>query len=107
MVLARERALELHKQMWSDMQKELGDSASCNDRLYYKDYWCESHFPNENIYNSCFLCEYSTNKYGGCGYDGELCIIDWGCGGCTDGAINCYHSPISEILALPERKIDG
>ena len=44
--ITRENALKLHRQMWSDMQRDLGDCPSLNDRLKYKGQWCREHFGN-------------------------------------------------------------
>ena len=109
MELTRERALELHRQMWSDMQKELGDNAYGVDRIFYKEEWCEKHFPNERIANDCFLCEYAQeNKKRNC----NICPIKWATENNEDATtVYCcyddyyYHAPISEILALPEREL--
>ena len=59
MKLTKEQALELHRQMWSDMQNSLGDYPWSDEREDYKQEWCEDHFPNEDISFYCFLCEYN------------------------------------------------
>ena len=58
-------------------------------------------FPDEKIDNNCFLCEYAVRHYDTtpCNY----CPINWGLGGCVAGNVSYDRSPISEILALPER----
>lgn len=116
--LTREEALQLHREMWTDMQKELGDCPSAKDRKRYKGKWVREHGYTD-VLSNCFLCEYVVNKprdrYGvdSC----TLCPIDWGSlsddgfGSCT--STYCFESregdaiytdaPISEILALPER----
>lgn len=98
MILTREEALKYHHLMWEDMRNALGDNPRAYERIRFKDKWCAEHFPNEHIYCSCFLCEYAENNYGnGC------CLIDWPGGTCV--AHDYYYTaPISEILALPERK---
>ena len=107
MKLTRERALELHRQMWGDMQRDLGDMPNSVQRINYKREWCLAHFPHEQIENSCFLCEYDKSS----GRDNcESCPIRWAY---EDDCTVCYctnygyyyRAPISEILALPERKI--
>ena len=112
--LTREKALELHRQMWSDMQKDLGDNPPRTIRGDYKRYWLRKHFPElaaiddyEIIRNNCFLCEYADDNYGDC-----KCLIDWPCGRCEDGdeyedERNWSYMPISKLLALPERKMEG
>jgi hypothetical protein len=111
MDLTREEALKLHRQMWSDMQKELGDCPDGKDREAYKDDWCNEH-GFENLTNYCFLCEYSHDK------SPSLCChcpVKWPtwAGTCFSGYLedgtklggNYYHAaPISVILALPERE---
>ena len=100
--LTRERAFELHRQMWTDMRKDLGDNPGRIDRIYYKRNWIESHFPEyENIRNNCFLCEYAGFNYGYC-----ECLIEWPCGRCEDAdeeydMRNWQYMPISKLLALP------
>lgn len=105
MKLTREEALELHRQMWSDMQNSLGDSPSLAERINFKKWWCNKHFPSERIVSFCFLCEY-TKQYGK--YCCDHCPIKWdddydddNCGGI---GVNYECSPISTILALPVRE---
>ena len=99
MKLTKEDALNLHRQMWSDMQKALGDNPKDYERTQFKEKWCAKHFPDENIFNSCFLCEYVNNNNVSC------CLIDWPYRTCATHSYY-YNAPISEILALPERKED-
>lgn len=95
MVLTRERALELHRKMWSDMQKTLGDNPMPGKRVCFKENWIKEHFPNAEIINNCFLCEYVENETLNC----RRCPIEWPGAFC-----GTYHltEPISKILALPE-----
>lgn len=113
MKLTREKALELHRKMWTDMQRELGDCPTACQRVIYKERWCEN-YGYKGICNDCFLCEYTAGLDISC----DDCPIDWGslstnedetiCMGRYDGfgGIGFIHSTalISEILALPERK---
>ena len=104
MTLTREDAVRLHRKMWSNMRDELGDNPSIDDRCDYKVRWCKEHFPNEYIQYHCFLCEYDKMH----GNDCKHCPIYWGrtiCLGCTNNNVNYKRSPISEILALPEREV--
>lgn len=110
MNLTREQALFYHRQMWNDMQKELGDNAYGVDRIIYKEEWCQEHFPNEHIKNDCFLCEYAKIKE----YiiNCNKCPIKWTTEDNNDAVTTycCYDNyyydtPISEILALPEREL--
>lgn len=97
--LTREKALELHRQMWSDMQKDFGDTPSLNIRNLYKKHWCEMH-GFEDIANYCFLCEYVKNFALNC----NCCPIKWPAVFCGYGDTSYRFSPISKILALPERE---
>lgn len=91
------------------MQKKLGNYAMGGDRVLYKSEWCQLYFPNENIANDCFLCEYALkNKKRNC----NMCPIKWTTENNKDAitAYCCYNdyyyrAPISELLALPERKL--
>ena len=110
MKLTRERAIELHRQMWTDMQREFGDKPAFIDRFIFKADWHRNHFPKENIVADCFLCEYARQFNDGRGKC-EYCPIDWSNGGkdsrcsCTGGSIQYDDAPISVILALPEREV--
>lgn len=112
MELTREKALELHRQMWSDMQKELGDNPSTYERQVFKATWCIKHGFN-NIYADCFLCEYDTQHIPTDSLHCK-CLIDWKpltntsfCNGHTDNGefIGYENAPISKILELPEREV--
>jgi len=97
MNLSKEEALRLHREMWSDMQKELGDCPSGEKRIAFKKHWCESH--GYNVRYNCFLCEYNYQvSIFSCRNN---CPIKWPNGTCYTG---CYYylAPISEILALEE-----
>ncbi len=103
MELTREKAIELHRQMWSDMQTALGDCPSHEERLEFEYRWCSSHTPRCNPLCNCYLCEYVMQAHIGC----DDCPIDWGTkDGCVSGKskIDFRYSSISKILALPERK---
>lgn len=109
MKLTKEQALELHRKMWTDMQKDLGDNPDAWDREKYKLEWCRRYFGTESIMNTCFLCEYADPEHT---YDRPKlcadCPIDWGTNyrfiyPCEAGPTTWQCSPISEILALPER----
>ena len=108
--LTREKALELHRQMWTDMQNDLGDEPSGRARARYKRNWLKNHFPElvagdddySIIRNNCFLCEYADEDYGWC-----ECPIAWPNGRCEDDydeAGDWRYMPISKLLALPERE---
>lgn len=113
--LTREEALRLHREMWTAMQKTLGDDPEPRFREGFKRDWMCKH-GYDDVANDCFLCEYSC--------DGRLthcsdCPIDWsplcaeGLDFCTsmyrfecrNGGYAVYtNATISEILALPERR---
>lgn len=97
MKLTKEEAIFYHRQMWSDMQKELGDNPNETDRIHFKKDWVCSHFPEERIFNNCFLCEYTSFKRLDC----DKCPIKWNGDYCGTYYI---RAPISELLALPERE---
>lgn len=106
MKLTKKEALELHRQMWGDMQNILGDCPWSDEREDYKREWCEDHFPNEDISSYCFLCEYDDQFED---YFCRHCPIDWSNGGededsCVRGRFEYDMSPISDILALPVRE---
>lgn len=122
MDLTREQALKLHREMWGDMQKKLGDNPSSFDRSIYKAKWIRKHGYPSNVKNACFLCEYALkesgyDKYKMCNY----CPIDWSeltpdesskkYGFCTYASPDLFEifeiwqtAPISQILDLPERE---
>jgi hypothetical protein len=110
--ITREEALRLHREMWTDMQKELGDCPSELSRVEYKQKWCDEH--GYIVTSSCFLCEYAYSKSmiynkDTCAY----CPINWKplsndkfnycASDCRYGNEIFLCAPISEILALPER----
>lgn len=106
MHLSKEMALILHRMMWSDMQKELGDNPSPDMRNKFKTDWIHRMFPGEYISNHCFLCEYAGTD--GC----SKCPIDWGnveiskwFAHCVGNNTSYLSTPISEILALPEKDV--
>lgn len=100
MELTREEALRLHRQMWTEMQEALGDCPPPKHRIRFKETWCINHTPEHIPKNDCYLCEYASQIDDSC----EFCPIDWGGSDCLNNKINCRYSPISKILALPERK---
>lgn len=105
--LTREEAIILHRQMWTDMQAELGDNPPYHERVTFKKKWVEKYFPNEHVNSDCFLCEYaqqvSKDSFTRC----RNCPIAWNSGlfpNCRS-IIDYRFSPISVILALPEREV--
>ena len=107
MKMSEEMAVRLHRMMWSDMQKELGDTPDASDRNRFKEKWCETHFPGEYIHFNCFLCDYCGHDYSDNGCD--KCPIEWPDGVCSrvfgqpPAKTDYRFAPISEILALPTR----
>ena len=114
MKLTKQQALTLHRQMWSDMQRDLGDCPTARQRINYKDTWCAEHLPDDPIQESCFLCEYADQHIKDFDKPCEECPIIWPnenevdkyfcCNGRENGRY--YIMSISELLALPERKTD-
>lgn len=97
MRLTKEEAVFYHHQMWKEMREKLGDNPEKKDRVHFKKDWVRSRFPDEQIFNNCFLCEYTNLK----GLDCDSCPIKWHNDYC---GVYYLHAPISNILALPERK---
>ena len=110
MDLTREQALKLHREMWGDMQKKLGDNPPFIARLRFKLEWCEN-TGFVNIRASCFLCEF--DKHHSTSDRKCNCPIDWRpltktsfCDGYVDDKYIGYgNAPISAILALPESEV--
>lgn len=101
-MLTREEALRKHREMWTAMREALGDCPGKWERMRFKIDWCKQH--NEGAtYCHCYLCQYT--------YEHELtcddCPVDWGNDplSCSGEPVNYKYSPISEILALPEREV--
>ena len=111
MDLTREEALKLHREMWTDMQEELGDNPDGDDREEYKCKWCLEH-GFRYLQNRCFLCEYSHDKSP---WFCHHCPVKWPTryGTCISrfledgtklGGDYYLTAPIREIIALPERE---
>lgn len=101
--MIKEYAVFLHRRMWMDMQRDLGDNPYPFERALYKIEWCKKHFPHKIIDNGCFLCEYTRGKDDRCE---EICPIIWAGGDCMANG-SCYRTmPISKLLAQPMRKDD-
>ena len=114
MTLTREQALRLHREMWTDMQKELGDCPTYGKRRDFKRKWMHQRFPFKVVLSNCFLCEYANLIL--CEFSGlrrcSYCPINWGkngelgnfCEKTVGVGIDWRYSPISDILALPEKE---
>lgn len=112
--LTREEAVALHREMWADMQANLGDNPSYQERVVFKRKWVEKYFSNEHVNSNCFLCEYaesvvedSFTRCRACpiAWNSHLipnCRPSWGCG---TAKVDYRYSPISAILVLPEREV--
>lgn len=117
MELTREKALELHRKMWTEMRKELGDNPTPSERQDFKSMWCSEHFPEEVVVHNCFLCAY-VKKHPCTNYACINCPINWNSLKKYDFEANrCYASykgdnpneiyltaPITSILNLPEKR---
>lgn len=114
MKLTREQALSYHRQMWTDMQRDLGDYPTGGQRIQYINIWCVEHLPDDSIPESWFLCEYADQHIKDFDKPCEGCPIIWPNENevnkffCCNGRENnrYYNMPISQLLALPERKTD-
>lgn len=95
MKLNRTLAVALHRAMWTDMQIELGDNPTPNQRSEFKVAWILKYFPNENVIHYCFLCEYAHRC--------SACPIRWPGGHCARPDFSYISAPICDILALPEK----
>ena len=119
MDLTREDALTLFRMMWTDMQNELGDNPDYDQRIDYKEKWINERFPYKRVRHDCFLCEYAISKEGVhtnvCSAVCAYCPLKWTAKHISNTCegydyFNTLHnydwrySPISEILALPERE---
>lgn len=116
--LTREQTLLLHREMWEDMQNELGDDPTPTRRVEFKHRWLNARGYSD-VECSCFLCEYA--RYDGDTEKCDMCPIDWtalasdendpsSIGTClasrysgTPAKPIYRFATISEILALPER----
>lgn len=98
------------------MQAELGDNPSYLERVDFKKKWVEDHFPNEHVNSNCFLCEYAQRVTKDSFTRCRACPIAWNfklIPNCNPGAwrvegtnaVDYRYSPISAILALPEREV--
>lgn len=104
MKLTKEEAIFYHRQMWSDMQRDLGDCPSYWERDNYKLQWCREH--HYSILSNCFLCEYTTEIDSYLEVDcGNICPIQWINNDCCDKE-GWATMPISKLLALPERELN-
>ena len=106
--LTREEAIILHRQMWTDMQAELGDNPSYQERVEFKGKWIDEHFPNERVNSDCFLCEYAQSVTKDSFTRCRECPIAWNSGlfpNCKSDGADYRYSPISVILAFPEREV--
>lgn len=102
MKMSEEMAVRLHRMMWWDMQKELGNNPSGKERAQFKFDWIHKHFPSESIANDCWLCEYASsvaNCGGGDPYC-KHCPISWPDCHCNTLDFSYAKEPISNILAL-------
>ena len=108
MKLSEEMAVRLHRMMWGDMQRELGDNPNVEERENYKTRWISKHFPGAMVHRCCFLCEFTQAPYAS-PHNCKNCPIKWPNDICFIGAdanINYISSPISKILELPARNED-
>lgn len=104
-LLSREDALKLHHQMWTDMQRDLGNKPSRHARITYKYNWCKER-GYRPLYN-CFLCQYVMEQEDISGVKDPHCTkcpIDWPGGDCGSEECNFLVVPVEDILKLPEKE---
>ena len=100
----------LHKWMWTDMLRDLGDSPRSHERTEYKGEWCIEH--DLDICCNCFLCECVVQNCRDYLRDCDICLVEWPMFGKNCSCKNCYYTgfylwaDISEILKLPTKKLD-
>ena len=107
--LTKSRAVELFRRQWTDMQRDLGDDPSPEQRSRYKKKWIREKFPGRTVTCGCFLCEYVARRHNG---ECSKCPIKWPKD--VDEGPRCQGYPIpetdwrfaflSEILALPVKE---
>ena len=102
MQMSEEMALRLHRMMWSDMQRDLGNMPNGEERIEYKERWIKKHFPDAKVQANCFLCEFTHTPHSGA-LQCTDCPIKWPYSSCTTEAMHYQSAPISKILALPAR----
>lgn len=111
MNISEEMAVRLHRMMWSDMQRELGDRPTGRQRKKFKYDWIRTHFPDESIANDCWLCEYASSVVDR--GDNPYCVhcpIKWPNCHCNTLDYSFLEEPINDILALPVKNkelVDG
>lgn len=111
MDLTREEAVRLFHKQWSDMQKNLGDIPTADDRLKYKRRWCALH--KRFALNSCFLCKYVQQEMTRHGIVSSLlychmCPIAWPTGNgtcCSSIMPDGFNFIIDYYLAAPIRSV--
>lgn len=106
--LTRKEAIRLHREMWADMQAELGNEPSYRERIVFKKKWVKEHFLNESVNSDCFLCEYAESVVEDSFTRCRACPIAWNSDilpNCRPVTVDYRYSPISVILALPEREV--
>lgn len=102
--MKKEYIVFLHRRMWMDMMRDLGNCPIAEKRVNYKNEWCKKHFPHVRIENNCFLCEYTKRKQiMDCD---DNCPIVWAGGSCMNEGSYYKKMLISELLAQPMRKDD-
>ena len=100
----------LHRWMWSDMQRDIGNSPGSHERTEYKGEWCVEH--DLDICCNCFLCECAVQSSKEYLRDCDICLGKWPMFGENCFNRNCYvtgfylYADISEILKLPTKKLD-
>lgn len=113
MELTQKKAVVLQRRLWEDMRNRLGDNPGRDERNEFAEEWCKKHFPNEEIYLNCFLCEYDDAHGSEC----TRCPLAWPADKGGSDESPCCGVPytgngretyinavlVSALLAVPER----
>lgn len=101
----REEAYQKHVAMWTAMKEKLGDTPETRDRAFFKSDYTIDH-GDFYVKLDCYLCDFVDTH----GLTCKECPVDWKADPRIFRVPECQcetdwrSSPISQILALPERK---
>jgi hypothetical protein len=124
LVKTKEDAINLHKQMWSDMlkhEKETQQVFTPLDKIRFKKEWCITYFGRE-ISNNCILCEYAQYQLSQSNNQFEeldekirhcvFCPLSWGSNEnnlikgkslCENNVVDWRWNSITQIIDLKEK----
>lgn len=58
----REEAIKWHRKMWEEMRIVEGDDCYVTARVKFKQRYVEKNFPDVEVTNNCFLCNYAVDR---------------------------------------------